>query len=149
MIIDSSGIVMCSNQRVFACLSENCYCNDLGQLLHDLRGGTNNTMVNIAEKAIVSYSVLLQFLTNVLIFGQNNLTVFCMNTQAIIIDNCNNLTIQGITWIGCGSNEYAIAERSAAILIYSSSVIIQRNSFQYSIGSAIQLKFLVVIFCYD
>ena len=139
--IDSNGLVWCSDQKAFACLSENCKCNNLWYLLHGVR---SNTVVNIADKAILSSYVWLIDLTNVSIIGQNNLTVFCMNTDAIEILDCNNLTIQGITWIGCGVvnnfNSFNIYTR-AAIAIHYSSVIIQKTSFQYSIGPAIEVSF--------
>ena len=141
--IDSNGIVMCSDQKAFACLSENCNCNDLEHLIYDGLGYNNiNVVVNIADKAILSSFVWLQYLTNVSIIGQNNLTVFCMNAHVIDIRNCNNLTIQGITWIGCGfyPYEYATRESRTAIDISYSSVIIQKSAFQYSNGPAIKLK---------
>ena len=137
--IDSNGLVWCSDQKAFACLSKNCKCNDLGQLLD---GVGSNTVVNIADKAILSSYVELIDLTNVSIIGKNNLTVFCMNTHAIVIDSCNNLTIQGITWIRCGV--YSLSNTRAAITIssyyYDISVIIQKTSFQYSIGPAIEVR---------
>ena len=137
--IGSNGIVSCSDQKAFACQSENCKCNDLGQLLD---GVGSNTVVNIADKAILSSPVELFYLTNVSIIGQNNLTVFCTNTHAIVIDRCNNLTIQGITWIRCGV--YSLSNTTAAITIssyyYDFSVIIQKTSFQYSIGPAIEVR---------
>ena len=58
-----------------------------------------------------------------------------MNTYAIEIVSCNNLTIKDITWIGCGVNNDEIG----AIVIFRSSVIIQKSDFQYSVGPAIQL----------
>ena len=134
--IDSNGIVMCSNQKAFACLSENCKCNDLGQLLHNIG---SNTVVNIADKAVLSSPVGLWDLTNVSIIGQNNLTVFCMNTHAIIILDCNNLTIQGITWFGCGVYSFRNI-RAAITILQDSSVVIQKTSFQYSIGPAIAVN---------
>ena len=134
--IDSNGLVWCSDQKAFACLSENCKCNNLGQFLHDIG---SNSVVNMSDtKALLSSPVRLWSLTNVLITGQNNLTVFCMNTHAIDINYCNNLTIQGITLIGCGVYSFSISTR-AAIRISESSVIIQKSSFQYSIGPAIQV----------
>ena len=136
--IDINGVVLCSDQKAFACLSENCKCNDLGQLLD---GVGSNTVVNISDKAILSSPVGVWFLTNVSIIGQNNLTVFCMNTHAIVIGYCYNLRIQGITWIGCGVNSFSISYiyTIAAITIYDSLVIIQKSSFQYSIGPAIEV----------
>ena len=138
--IGSNGIVSCSDQKAFACQSENCKCNNLGQFLHDTG---SNSVVNISDtKAILSSPVRLWSLTNVLITGQNNLTVFCMNTHAIVISLCHNLTIQGITWIGCGVYSFSISDiyTIAAITIDRSSVIIQKSSFQYSIGPAIEVN---------
>ena len=143
--IDSNGLVWCSDQKAFARLSENCKCNDLWYLL---RGVRSNTVVNIADKAILSSYVSLHYLRNISIIGQNNLTVFCMNTQAIEIAGCNNITIQGITWIGCGVvnnslnsfNSYTKAAiKISSYYYYSSVVIIQKTSFQYSIGPAIEV----------
>ena len=144
--IDSNGLVWCSDQKAFACQSENCKCNNLGQLLHGVR---NNTVVNIADKAILSSYVQLLYLRNISIIGQNNLTVFCMNTHAIVIEDCNNITIQGITWIGCGVvnnsfnsfNSYTRAAITISNYYYydQSSVIIQKTSFQYSIGPLIEV----------
>ena len=138
--IDSNGLVWCSDQKAFACQSENCKCNNLWYLL---RGVRSNTVVNIADKAILSSYVLLHYLTNVSIIGQNNLTVFCMNTHTIIIEDCNNITIQGITWIGCGVvnnfNSFNSYTRAAIRIYYSLVVIIQKSSFQYSIGPAIKV----------
>ena len=135
--IDSNGLVWCSDQKAFACQSENCKCNNLWYLL---RGVRSNSVVNISDtKAILSSPVRLWRLTNVLITGQNNLTVFCMNTNAIEIESCNNITIQGITWIGCGVNSFGYIYTRAAITIYDFSVIIQKSSFQYSIGPAIEV----------
>ena len=136
--IDSNGLVLCSNQKTFACLSENCKCNDLWYLLRDVG---SNTVVNIADKAILSSYVQLHQLRNISIIGQNNLTVFCMNTGAIEINYCYNLTIQGITLIGCGINSFSyIYTRAAIAIYYSSVVIIQKSSFQYSIGPAIEVN---------
>ena len=145
--IDNNGIVMCSDQKAFACLSENCYCNDLGQLLH---GVSSNTVVNVSDKAILSSYVQLRYLRNISIIGQNNLTVFCMNTHAIEINYCNNITIQGITLIGCGVNSFSYIYARAAIAIHRSSVIIiQKTSFQYSIGPAIEIGSRPVYRYYD
>ena len=137
--IDSNGLVWCRDQKAFACQSENCKCNNLGQLLH---GIGSNSVVNISDtKAILSSPVSLWRLTNVSIIGQNNLTVFCMNTHAIEISLCHNITIQGITLIGCGVysfNDIKLYTRAAIAIDYS-SVKIQKSSFQYSIGPAIKV----------
>ena len=46
--IDSNGIVMCSDQKAFACLSENCNCKTLEHLLQDNKA--NNNVFNVADR---------------------------------------------------------------------------------------------------
>ena len=101
VIINGDGIVMCNDQKAFACLSEKCHCKNLEHLLHGVTF-SNNAVVTIADTAILSSFVWLQFLTNVSIIGQNNFTVFCVNDGEIYIFKCTNLTIEGIKLIGCG-----------------------------------------------
>ena len=78
--IDSNGIVLCSDQRAFACLSENCNCKSLGDLLQGLtidhgtiyrhpRAATNSTdlrrnaVISVADKAVLHSFLSLSSLT--------------------------------------------------------------------------------------
>ena len=134
--IDNNGIVMCSDQKAFSCLSENCSCKSLQHLLDGLQYGASNVVVNLADKAILSSVVLLRYLRNVLIIGENNFTVLC-DRSYIQIEDCNNLTFQGITWIGCGAHNLISDDAHAVMTVFDSSVFIQKNTFQYSFGAAL------------
>ena len=48
--IDSNGIVSCSDQKAFTCLTESCNCKSLNYLLRGLTRGTSNAIVNLADK---------------------------------------------------------------------------------------------------
>ena len=135
--IDSNGMVMCSDQRAFACLSENCNCKSLGDLLQGLTHGIRNAVINITGKAVLSSNIHLSSLTNVSIIGQKKFTVFCVNYGQLHITDSYELTIHDITWIGCRRFGETRSFRKRLIQIYKSSVIIQKNTFQHSIGPAI------------
>ena len=133
--IDSNGIVRCSDQKSFIC--ENCYCNKLEHLLDGLR---NNALVNITGTFTLSTVVELENLNNISIIGYNNITVICINRSGLILDRCSDLTIEGITWIGCGGYDNIINYSPAIYLLsFSSKILIQKCTFQYSFGIAILL----------
>ena len=131
--IDSNGIVWCSDPKEFICLSKNCYCNKL----EDLLGGIeSNTLVNITDNATLSSVIRLEHLNNISIIGYNNITVICSpNDGRLILDWCTDLSIEGITWIHCGNNDYGAVMR----ISLSSNIIIQKCTFQYSIRGGIFL----------
>ena len=137
--IDSNGIVWCSDQKAFTCLSENCNCKILQHLLRDLKYGTSNVVVKLADRAILSSVVWLKYLRNVSIIGENNLTVLC-DRSYIEIDHCNDLTFQGITWIGCGAHNLISNHANAVMTVAGSSLFIQKNTFQYSFGPALHFR---------
>ena len=146
--IDSNGIVRCSDQKAFECLSENYNCKNLEHLLHNLTEGTSNVVVNIADKAILSKTVQLEFLTNVSIIGESNFTVLCVDDCKLTILDCNNFTIQGITWIGSGgypqeaadSNNLGYIYANPVMVVRASSILVQKNTFQNLQGAAIEIK---------
>ena len=138
--IDSNGIVMCSDQKAFTCLSENCNCKTLQHLLDDLHYRASNVVVNLTDKAILSSVVYLEDLRNVLIIGENNFTVLC-DRSYIQIHECYDLTFQGITWIGCGAS-HLIYSADAVMSVIDSSVFIQQNTFQYSFGPALHFGYV-------
>ena len=140
VIIDSNGIVMCSDQKAFSCQTESCKCKNLKHLLDGL---DNNAVVNLTDKAIklLSSMVFLQNLRNVSIIGKNNFTVLC-DRSYIGISRCNDLTFQGITWIGCGSRNLISNNADAVMNVINSSVFIQKNTFQYSFGPVMHFKWL-------
>ena len=75
--IDGNGIVWCSNQKEFDCLSIKCYCKNLEDSLNDtaiIRDG----IVNITDEVmILSSELILPFYFSLI--RHNNLTVFCVN----------------------------------------------------------------------
>ena len=139
VIIDSNGIVWCSDQKAFTCLSENCNCKILQHLLDNLQYGASNVVVKLADRAILSSVVWLEYLRNVSIIGENNFTVLC-DRSYIQIHHCNDLTFQGITWIGCGAHNLISNSAYALMIVAGSSLFIQKNTFQYSFGPALHFQ---------
>ena len=138
VIIDGNGIALCNDQKAFACQSRTCYC----KLFHYVEPSLSNAVINIADKAILHTRVVLMALTNVSIIGQNNLTIICTADDNgargnLLIASCNNLTIQGITWVGCGGYKIQEDDTLAVFNIYSSTGTVQKNTFHYLKGPAI------------
>ena len=143
--IDSNGIVWCSNQEAFLCLGRNCYCRYLNDLVNSVK---SNLVVNITDKVmILSSPITLSNPFSTLIIGHNNVTVICVNGGRLILDaSFSNVTIEGITWIGCGGYSNIV---TPAILIdpriqavvdgeyFHVNVKIQKCSFRHSIAPAI------------
>ena len=133
--IDSNGIVWCSNQETFVCLSINCYCKNLENLFSDVK---KNTVIDIKDKVMKLSSVInLGQVDNISIIGHNNLTVLCVNGGRLFI-NCSNChyIIEGITWIGCGGYSNI---QTPVILLNGKyvKVSVQKCSFQDSLAPAI------------
>ena len=95
-------------------------------------------MINIEDKAILSSSLAIMHSANASIIGQNNFTVLCVNGGKLTILLSNNLTMQGITWIGCGGRWSKVANAAIEVIaITYSSVMVQQSTFLYSRGPAI------------
>ena len=134
MTIDTGGIVRCSDQKAFQCLSMNCYCEKLEDLLVDIK---SDTEVNIKDKATFSSIIVLKHYDNISIVGHDNFTVICINDNQLTVVNCNNLKIEGITWIGCGVTNRYIEIRPAIIIRDSFNVAIKNCTFKYSLAPAV------------
>ena len=136
-IIESSGVVWCSNQKAFICSNKNCNCNKLEDLLDGL---TSNVTVNVTESLTLSSVIKLSDLENISIIGHNNITVFCSaDGGGLYLYSCGKLIIEGFTWIGCGIHN--IDDYKPVIRFYNSSnITIQNCTFQYSLGPAILLS---------
>ena len=63
----------------------------------------------------------------------------------IRIDRCNDLTFQGITWIGCGVPKLRSNYVYPVMSVTDSSVFIQKNTFKHSFGRALHFFGLVQI----
>ena len=133
--IDSNGIVWCSDKKSFICLSMKCYCNKLEDLLDGLK---SNALVNITGTVTLSTVVELEHLSNISIIGYNNIIVICVDGGGLKLYRCSDVTIEGITWIGCGN--YDIINYVPVIHIDPSpQITIQNCTFQHSLGIAISL----------
>ena len=104
---------------------------------------TNNDVINVTNDSTLSLHNKITGLENVLISGLNNPTVYCYNTTVIIgglqFDSCTNITIEGITWSGCGG---IAGNRDYPVLgFYNSSNITIRNCyFLHSKGQVVRLS---------
>ena len=143
IIIDKSGTVWCSDKTSFLCLSKRCYCKNLWEFLH---GITNNTFVKITDKAISSFGIGFRNLSNITIIGNNNLVVHCFNSEyhRLYFKSCSNITIEGITWIGCEKqvdNPYSDFLYNPKVLSMHdcSDVVIQKSSFYHCAAKIIDL----------
>ena len=132
--VDNTGLVWCSNQKLLRCLSSRCYCKDLENILQT--GINYNSLVNISDNVVVLSSAFELSLTVISIIGHNNPTVICVNGGRLIFYG-DNLTIKGITWIGCGGGD------SMLDISGFNKVTIQKCSFQYSVGQVISITNVV------
>ena len=151
--IDGNGIVWCSNQKSFICLSIKCYCKNLEDTLNNISNG----IVNITENVMTLSSFYqLNLISQFSLIGHKNTTIICTNGGALSLhfDKISyNLIIEGINWIGCGgysnfqipgySNLHAPVIAIADVNYWSNVnshraiIKIQKCSFQHSIAPAI------------
>ena len=143
--IDGIGVVWCSNQKLFRCLSSRCYCRNLENILQTAAGIKDN-LVNISDSVLVLSSAFefIQLDDDISIIGHNNPTVICVNGGRLKFTSHNShyLMIEGITWIGCGAITDALAtfEPGGVLTIFEfNKLIIQKCSFQYSVGQVVSL----------
>ena len=129
VVIDSTGVAWCRDQSEFICEGRNCYCTDIGSALGNA-GNSSLATITISDKAVLSSVVELKVLQNMFIMGLNNLTVTCVNGGRLHIESCNNLTIEGVSWIGCG----------VLTINHSRDITIKKCSFQHSLGQAVKLS---------
>ena len=139
--IDSNGMVWCSNQQAFTCLSDKCHCKNLEDTIVSIR---DNQVVNITDDVVVLSSVIQLHSSNISISGHNNPTVICVNHGGLKFYDCSNLTIEGITFIGCGAADsiYDFMNIHIPVLEFSgcNNVRIQKCSFRYSMGRVVWLE---------
>ena len=157
--VDNTGLAWCSNQNLLFCVSCRCYCKDLENILQTNR----HNLVNISDNVVVlSSSFFVSKTARIIsIIGHNNPTVICVNGGGLIFrmylgDIRYNLTIKGITWIGCGEVTDTLVSEDG--LVVSSvnidgvlgisgfnKVTIQKCSFQYSVGQVISIADVDVV----
>ena len=120
------------------CVYGNCSCPSLYSALVNL---TSNVLINITTDMKLSSIVILSDLTNISISGYNNPTVYCTNSGGLHFISCNNCTVEGITWEGCGARNINDGNNVYPVLqqFNSSNIIIKKCTFQHSIGQAVAL----------
>ena len=125
--------------RNSCCVYGNCSCQSLFSALANL---TSNVLINITTDVELSSIIQRVNLANVTITGHNNPTVNCNNSGGLHFISCSNCTIEGITWIRCGSRIISDDENAYPVLqlTNSSNIIIQHCSFQHSVGQAVVLS---------
>ena len=132
--IDSNGIVWCSNQEAFICLSVYCYCKNIEDLFSDVK---DHTVIDIEDKVIKLSSVIN--LRNISIIGHNNITVLCINGGRLTISGFGyaDVAIEGITWIGCGGYSNI---QTPVILLNDTyiKIFMKKCSFQHSLAPVIR-----------
>ena len=131
--INSDGIVWCTDRKSFICASEKCYCKKLEELLMGFK--SDSLSVNITNTVTLS-SVFshLPGINGASINGYNNAAVICINGGGLRYGYLNDLTIVGITWIGCGDD---INQVPVIYLQNTGQITIRKCTFQHSMGIAI------------
>ena len=137
--IDRNGIVWCNDPESFICLTKKCHCNKLEDLLDDIK---SNTLVNITNTVTLSSVIPLRDLSNISIVGHNDIVVICDYTGGLNLSQCTDITIEGITWIGCGYYDSSKSNSIPVLNLVYSNIVIQKCAFQYSLGIAIALYYI-------
>ena len=146
VIVDNNGIVWCNNQSTFNLIGHKYYCRNLRDILARAK---DNQLINITDKVLLLSSVInLNNYNNISIICRNNPTVICFNDSGLKMECCNNLTIDGITWIACGAKDtvdvnykYDKYRKDIPVLAIAnfSNLTLQKCSFHYSKGQAVHL----------
>ena len=114
----------------------NCTCDSFIDALDHLG---NNTFINVTARNIELFSIVsLKNLEFIAIIGHNNPTMKCTNGGRIHFSSCHNCTIEGITWVGCGTA--GKQAKPAISFCNSSNITIQDCTFQHSAGQAVVLS---------
>ena len=136
-IFTSEGIQSDSSQEVLkCCIYGNHPCYSFVDLLANM---TDDVTIYITTDMVLSSVVRLTHLKNIAIIGQSNPTVQCGYDGGLHFVYCQNFTIEGITWNGCGAN--LITTPGIGLYMYNSSnVNFQNCAFQNWFGQSIALS---------
>ena len=117
------------------CVDSDCSYHSFDQVLSNL---TSNVLINIMTDITLSSIIHIDGLTNVSIKGHQSPTVNCDNYGGLSFTSCHKLSIEGITWKGCGisSND---SSHPVVHLYNCTSITITNCSFQYSMGQVVVL----------
>ena len=127
--VNSTGTVTCNGaQEAFTSLSRKCGFKYLEDMLVNL---ISNELVNISDVVISSVTFLTK-LNNISIIGNNNHSIMCVNNAGLQVEQCSNVTIEGVNWIGCGADSTPVIN-----ILNSSDITLQNCLFQQSKGQAV------------
>ena len=134
VLIDSNGIVWCSNKNAFACLSRVCQCIKLEDIIVP---STKISITHITDKVVLSSAISLTNLESISIIGNNKPIVLCVNGSGLSLKNSQRLIIENITWVGCGDFS---SSQPVLNIQESINVTIKNCFFQHSMGAVIQVE---------
>ena len=98
-------------------------------------------IIDISGAIPLATNLLTENVNDVVITGSNNPTVYCTNSSGVRFVSSGNVTIEGITWQGCGYNNSD--GFSPAISFYNSSeVTVQSCTFNDSAGQVLSLSMM-------
>ena len=130
--IDNKGEVKCTNGNMFKSFSKKCghrYLEDL------LVNHTSNEPIIILDQMIISSVIILTKLNDISIIGNINHRIVFVNNAGLQVNQCNNITIKDINWVGCGADHKPVIN-----IINSSDATIQNCLFQQSKGQAVVMS---------
>ena len=76
---------------------------------------------------------------NISIIGYNNPTIKCSDGGGLKFTDCHNCTIEGITWYGCGAENFNCRNIPVIEFYHSTNITIQNCTFQHSVGQTVVL----------
>ena len=122
-----------SRDALPCCVFKNLTFHSITDILNNI--SSNNSIVNITTSVVLSSIVILEGLENITIIGHRNPVVKCNDVGAVKFISCKNVTIGGIEWEGCGSNDYPGIE-----FYNSSNISFESSSFHDSKGKGVSLS---------
>ena len=136
IISDGKCYYNTSNLHSRDCVDRDCsYCS-FDQVLSNL---TSNVLINIITDITFSSIIQINGLTNISIKGHQSSLVNCNSYGGLSFTSCHNLTIEGITWKGCGisnnDSSYPVVH-----LYNCTCITITNCTFQYSMGQVVILS---------
>ena len=97
--------------RCICCTATLCLCDSIQDALYHTQNNTVIVMdssVDLVSRDLpfpyIQITTTFESFTNLSLIGYNNATVDCNFLRSLHFKNCNNVTIENITWINCGSN---------------------------------------------
>ena len=95
---------------------------------------TSNRLATISGRVIIFSVISLTKLYNVLIIGSKNHSIICINNAGLQLEQCSNITIEGLNWVGCGADNTPVIN-----ILDSTNITLQNCLFQRSKGRAVML----------